>query len=135
MHLTRSLPLSHTKVPKAKLIVKLVIGALACNSKQIPPRPNGSISNVSFLQGHGFFVLIIKGFVLIMELWCDQLFGVSIQRLSPIEKARPIFVNHLDRRISSPINNANNILICLPIIHHEPFENGCTQHFLLINCI
>jgi hypothetical protein len=42
-------------------------GTLACNSIQIPPRPNGSISKVNFLQGCGFLVVITKGFVLIME--------------------------------------------------------------------
>jgi hypothetical protein len=57
-------------VLKAKPIVELVNGTL-------PPRPNGIISKVSFFQGCGFFELIIKGFVLIMELlvrlvvWCD----------------------------------------------------------------
>jgi hypothetical protein len=58
----------HTKILEPKLIVELVNGALAYNYRRIPLRPNGSISKVSFLQGHGFFVLITKGFVLIMEL-------------------------------------------------------------------
>jgi hypothetical protein len=59
------------KVPKATPIVELINGALTCSFRQIPPRPNGNISKVSFFQGCGFFVLITKGFVFIMELWCD----------------------------------------------------------------
>jgi hypothetical protein len=52
-----------------------------------------------------------------------------------MEKANPLFVNHLDHRIFSPINNVNNIPVCLQTIYHEPFENGHTQPFLLNNCI
>jgi len=57
-------------VLKVEPIVELVNGTL-------PPRPNGIISKVSFFQGCGVFELIIKSFVLIMELlvrsvvWCD----------------------------------------------------------------
>jgi hypothetical protein len=70
-----------------------------------------------------------------MELWCNQLLGVSIHKLSLMEKARPFFVNHLDCRISNPINNANNILVYLRTIHHEPFKTGHTQPFILNNCV
>jgi len=42
------------KVPKAKPIVELMNGALANSSQQVPPRPNGSILKVNFLQGLGF---------------------------------------------------------------------------------
>ncbi len=69
----------------------------------------------------------------IMELWCDYLFGVFVQRLSPMEKASPLFVNHFHHRIFSPINNANIIPICLCTIRHEPLENMHTQPFLLNN--
>jgi hypothetical protein len=68
-------------------------------------------------------------------LWCDQLLGVFVQKLSLMEKASPLFVNHLHHRISIPINNLNNILVCLHTIHHEPFKNECTQPFLLNNCV
>jgi hypothetical protein len=84
---------------------------------------------VNFFQGHGFFVLITKGFVLIMELRCDQLLGVFVQKLNPMEKTSQLFVNHLHYKISSPINNSNNILVCLHTIHHEPLKNGHTQPF------
>jgi hypothetical protein len=46
------------KVPKIEPIMEPMNGALAYNSKRIPPRPNGNILEVSFLQGHGYFVLI-----------------------------------------------------------------------------
>jgi len=71
---------------------------------------NGSISKVNFFQGHGFFIIIIEGFLLIMELMCDKLLAMFIERLSPMEKTRSLFVNHLHSRISNPINNMNNIL-------------------------
>lgn len=110
-------------------------GTLACSFIQVPPRSNASISQVSFLQGRDFFVFIIKGFVLIMDFQCDQLLGVSIQKLNPLEKIGPLIVNHLDNRNSSPLNNVNNIPICLCTIRHEPLENGCTQPFLLNNYV
>jgi hypothetical protein len=56
------------KVLEAKPIVELVNGTLTCNSKRIPPRSNGSILKVSFFQGCGFFVFLIEGLMLIMEL-------------------------------------------------------------------
>jgi len=108
-------------VLETKPTVELLNGALTCSFRQVPPKRNGSTLKVSFLQGHGFFVLITKGFVSIMELWCGQLIGVFVQKLSPMEKASPLFVNHLHHRISIPINNLNNILVCLHTIHHEPF--------------
>jgi hypothetical protein len=54
------------KVPKTKPIIEPMNGALACSSVQVPPRPNGNISK-DFFQGCGFLVVIIEGFVLIME--------------------------------------------------------------------
>ncbi len=54
------------KVPKVKPIIELVNGAFTYSSRQIPPRLNGSILKVSFLQEHGFIVIITKGFVLNM---------------------------------------------------------------------
>jgi hypothetical protein len=57
----------HTKMLEAKPIIELVNGALTYNSKRVPPWPNGSISNVNFLQGRGFPIIIIEGFVLIMK--------------------------------------------------------------------
>jgi hypothetical protein len=122
-------------VPKVAPIVELVNGALTCSSKRVPPQSNGSILKVSFLQGHGFLVIIIKGFVLIMKLRSDQLLGMFVKKLSPMEKTHLLFVNHVHHRISSPINNANNILICLGTICHEPFENGCIQPFFFNNCV
>jgi hypothetical protein len=67
--------MSHTEVPEVELIVELMNGTFTYSSKRIPPRPNGSILKVSFLQGCDFFILTIEGFVLIMELvqlviWC-----------------------------------------------------------------
>jgi hypothetical protein len=59
------------KVPKIKPIIELMNGALDYNSRQIPLRPNGSISKVNVLQGYGFIVIIIEGFVLVMELGSD----------------------------------------------------------------
>jgi hypothetical protein len=123
------------KVLEAELIIELMNGTFACNSRWIPPRLNGNISKVNFLQGHGFLVIITKGFVLIMELKSNKLFGMFIKRLCAMEKTRPLFVNHLECRISSPINNANNIPICLHTICHEPFENKYTRPFLLNNCL
>ncbi len=58
-----------------------------------------------------------------------------VKKLSPMEKTCPLFINHLHHRISSPINNVNNIIICLGTIRHEPFENGRIQPFLLNNCV
>jgi len=72
-------PLLHTKVLEAEPIVELVNGAFVGSSRWIPPRLNGSISKVNFFQGCGFFVPITKGFVLIMEFWCDQLLGVFVK--------------------------------------------------------
>jgi hypothetical protein len=125
----------HTKVLEVEPIVEFVNGAFVGSSKWIPPRSNGSILNVDFLQGRGFFVPITKGFVLIMELRCNQLLGVFVKRLNPMEKTCSLFVNHLDHRISNPTNNLNNIPIFLHIICHEPLENEHTQPFLLNNCI
>jgi hypothetical protein len=119
----------HTKVPEGKPIIELVNGALACNSIRVPPRPNGSILKVGFLQGCGFLIIITEGFVLIMELKNSQLHGMFVERLSPM------FVNHLHHKISSPINNVSIIPICSHTICHEPFENGHTQTFLLNNYI
>jgi hypothetical protein len=76
-----------------------------------------------------------KGFVLIMELRCNLLLGVSIKRLNPMEKTCSLFVNHFHSRISNPINNLNCIPVCLCTICHEPLENGRTQPFILNNCI
>jgi hypothetical protein len=50
-----------------------------------------------------------------------------------MEKVGPLFVNHLDHKISSFINNPNNIPICLHTIRHKPFKHKCTQPFLLTN--
>jgi hypothetical protein len=125
----------NTKLPKAEPIVELLNGTFVCSSRQIPPRLNGNILKVIFLQGHGFFVFITKGFVSIMELWCEQLLGVFVQKLSPMEKASSLFVNHLHYKISNPINNSNNIMVCLHTIHHEPLKNGHTQPILLNNCV
>jgi hypothetical protein len=61
-------------------------------------------------------------------------FCMFVKKLSPMEKTRLFFVNHLHHRIS-PINNVNNIIICLGIICHEPFENGHIQPFIFNNCI
>ncbi len=116
-------------MPKGEPIIEHVNGALAYNSIRIPPRPNGSILKVGFLHGHGFLIIITKGFVLIMELKSNQLLGMFVERLSPM------FVNHLHRKISSPINNVSIIPICLHTICHEPLENGRTQTFLFNNCI
>jgi hypothetical protein len=52
-----------------------------------------------------------------------------------MEKIGSLFVNHFHHRISSPINNVNNIPICLCTIHHEPLENKHTQPFLFNNYI
>ncbi len=52
-----------------------------------------------------------------------------------MKKTHFFFVNHLDHRISNPINNVNNIPICLHIIRHEPLENGRIQPFLLNNYV
>ncbi len=71
--------------------------------------------------------------MLIVELWCDQLFNVYVERLYPMEKTCPLFVNHLDHKISSFINNPNNIPVCLHTICHKPFKHKCTQPFLLTN--
>jgi hypothetical protein len=117
------------KVPEAELIVELLNNAFASSFGRIPPWPNGSTLKANFLHGCGFLVIITKGFVLIMEFWCGQLLSVYVQKLSPMEKAHPLFVNHLDCRISNSINNVNNILVCLHIIRHEPLENGRTQPF------
>jgi len=114
------------KLPEVELIIELVNGAFACNSKRIPPQPNGNILKVNFFQGHGFLVIITKGFVLIMELRNNQLFGMFVERLSPMENTHLPFVNHFYYRISSPINNVNNILVCLHTICHEPLENEHT---------
>jgi hypothetical protein len=122
-------------VPEVAPVVELVNDAFACSSRRVPPQSNGSILKVSFLQGRGFLVIIIEGFVLIVELRNDQLLGMFVKKLSPMEKTHLLFVNHLHQRISNPINNANNILICLSIICHEPFENGCIQPFLINNYI
>ncbi len=92
-------------------------------------------SKDNFFQGHGFLVIITDDFVLIMELRSDQLLHMFVKRLSPMGKTRPLFVNHLHYRISSPINNLNNILVCLHTIHHKPLENGRTQPFLFNNYI
>jgi hypothetical protein len=121
--------LSNTKLPKAKPIVELLNGTFICSSKWVPPRLNGSILKVIFLQGHGFFVLITKGFVLIMELWCYQLLGVFVQKLSPMEKASPFFVNHFHYKISNPINNSNNIMVCLHTIRMNPLKTGIPNLF------
>jgi hypothetical protein len=43
-------------------------------------------------------------------------------------------VNHIYNEISSPINNMNNIPICLGTIYHEPFEIGICYTFLQNNC-
>jgi hypothetical protein len=60
---------------------------------------------------------------------------MSIAKLNPMEKVSLLFVNYLDHRISSLINNANNIPICLHTIYNEPLENGRTQPFPFNNCI
>ncbi len=73
--------------------------------------------------------------MLIMVLRNNQLLGMSIKRLSPMEKIGLCFVKHLDYRIYSPINNVNNIPVCLHTICREPFENGYTQPFSLNNSI
>ncbi len=52
-----------------------------------------------------------------------------------MEKASLLIVNHLDHTISTPINNANIILVCLHTIRHEPLENRRTQPFLFNNYI
>ncbi len=70
-----------------------------------------------------------------MEFSSDQLLGVFVKRLNPMEKACPLFINHIDYKIFSPISNLNNIQVCLRIIHHEPLENGCTQPFVLNNYV
>jgi hypothetical protein len=54
-------------VPKAKPIIEHVNGVLACRSIQVPPRSNGSILKIKFLQTCGFLVVITEGFLLIME--------------------------------------------------------------------
>jgi hypothetical protein len=64
-------PLSHMKVPKVEVIVELVNGTFVGCFWQIPLRSNGSILKASFFQGRDFFVFIIEGFVLTMELWCN----------------------------------------------------------------
>jgi hypothetical protein len=101
-------------------------GSFAYNYKQVPPKLNGSISKVSFLQGHGFLIVISKGFVLVMEVKSNQLLGRFVKKLNPMEQVGLFFVNHLHQRISNPINNANIILICLHTICHEPLENKHT---------
>ncbi len=62
---------SHTKMLKAEPIIELMNGALACNSKLVAPKLNGSILKVNFFQGCGFLVVIIEDFVLVMELRRD----------------------------------------------------------------
>jgi hypothetical protein len=58
-------------VPEVEPIIELMNGTLVYNSISIPPILNGSISKVNFLQGRGFLVIIIEGFVLIMEFKSD----------------------------------------------------------------
>jgi hypothetical protein len=84
---------------------------------------------VSFLQGHGFFIVISEGFC---WSWKSRAINMFVKKLNPMEQVGPLFVNHFHRRISSPINNAI-ILICLHTICHEPFENK--QTFPFNNCI
>jgi hypothetical protein len=81
------------KVLETKPIIELVNGAFTCSSRQVLPRPNSNISKVNFFQGCGVFLFVTKGFVSIMKLWCDQLFGVYVQRLNPMEKLNSFFVN------------------------------------------
>jgi hypothetical protein len=109
--------MSNTKLLKAEPIVELLNGTFICSSKQIPPRLNGNVLKVIFFQGHGVFVLITKGFVLIMELWCEQLLGVFVQKLSPMEKASPLFVHHLHYKISNPIQFKQHYGL---LAHHSP---------------
>ncbi len=70
-----------------------------------------------------------------MEFKSNQLLSMFVEKLSLMEKVGLLFINHLHRRISNPINNANNIPICLCIIFHEPLESNRTQSFPLNNYI
>jgi uncharacterized protein with PQ loop repeat len=47
-----------------------------------------------------------------------------------MEKTNTFLVNQLDNGISSPINNMDNISICLGIVCHEAFEIWICYTFL-----
>jgi len=46
-----------------------------------------------------------------------------------MKKPSSFLVNHIHNEIFSPINNMDNILICLGTIYHEHFEIGICYIF------
>jgi hypothetical protein len=91
--------------------------------------------NIGFFKSCGIFILITHILVLFLEFQGNQLFGMSIQFLCPMEETSLLLVNHLHHGISFTINNSDNIPICLCTISHEPFEykffNIILEHHLI----
>jgi hypothetical protein len=70
-----------------------------------------------------------------LELKNNELFSVHVKWLSPMENTSSFLVNHLHNGIFAPINDTNNIPICLGTSCHEPFEIGICYNFLQNNYI
>jgi hypothetical protein len=51
--------------------------------------------------------------VLILEFKNNELLNVHVEWLNPMEKTSSLLLNHLHNGISIPINDTNNIPICL----------------------
>jgi hypothetical protein len=123
------------KMPKVPLVGELWNCTLASNYGRVLPRVDCNITKVSFFQRSCILIFVIKKFVSILEFMSDELFNVPIKQLSPLEKTSSLLVNHVHSGISTPINNTNNIPICLGIVYHEPLEIGICYIFLPNNCI
>ncbi len=76
--------------------------------------------------------------MLILQFKFDQLFDVPIQHLSLVEQTCLFFVHHAYNDIPKTINNSDNILICLHIVHHESLKVGFNilvfEHYTIEFC-
>ncbi len=75
--------------------------------------------------------------MLILQLRSNQLFGMPIKQLSPVEQTCIFFVHHPYSGISRAVNNSNIIPICLCVVHHESFGAttlSCERATMNITC-
>jgi hypothetical protein len=114
--------LSNTKMLEGKLVTKFVNNTFRCSSWQKPPTMDNCILSVYLFQRLGIFVVKAKGLMLISQLRFNQLFGMPIKWLSPVEQTCIFFVHHPYNGIPITVNYFNIIPICLCAVHHESFE-------------
>jgi hypothetical protein len=62
--------------------------------------------------------------MLVLEVGTDICFRVLFKGLGPMEEARPLFVLHGNRGITTAVYHPDSILVRLSIVRHESLELG-----------